>query len=414
MATKQNSTKGTQRAAKKAEPARAPSAARKTMNKSLGSLVNSLRQSDSTVRVVELPIDQIAPDPDQARRSMDKKKLESLAASILSQGVQVPIRVYTQDDATTPYLIRYGERRWRAAKMAGLSTIPAMIGERDAESDRNRLTEQVTENLQREDMNLHDTVMAVCQIAAAQGNGEAATALGMPKSWVSMMVSIGGAGGVVSELLQSGVTKDVEALYVLASIEKKDAEVARVTAARVLSDNGERARTTVKAAYDGLVSAKQPAGAGGSPPATEVDPAPTAPDDESTGAEPAAPGDAAPSPAAEPAGTSGVADGKGGDSTPATPGNEAPTTPGESPGASPSGAADGEPAPPQGASPKATRTRGDSLPSEENEGAAQADDGVQVLYVQQVEFRADGSVLVRCDEQQKFVLNGLMEKLGVE
>lgn len=402
MATTKKSGSATKATAKKAAsaPAKKPQsagAARKTMANKLGSLATSLRENESTLRVVALPIEQIKPDPAQARRTMDKGKLDSLTASVKAQGVQVPIRVYPSGDNEKPYIIRYGERRWRAAQMAGLSTIPAMIGEADETSDRNRLTEQVTENLQREDMVLVDTVMAVCQIASAEGNQATATALGMPKSWVSKMVTIGNAGGVVAEMLEREVTKDIEALYLLASVQKKDAGRAKTVVDKIVRDGGERARATVKAAYDALTGKVPPAAA-------------------KTGAEGAGAGEApGATTEAEAAGTGGATDGE-------APASETPgvmtTTAAEADAPADAPAPDPAAAGAPDASPPAARTGGTSEKPgpQQAKGAKRADseDAGDAMPVRMVEFTAGGSVIVYSGEQRFHFDSSLLEKLGVE
>ncbi len=105
------------------------------------------KTANGTETVTTLRITQIEPNKDQPRRTFDKEKTEALAASIKEHGVIQPIIVVKNKDR---YKIVAGERRWRAAKMAGLKEMPVVI--RD-------YTEQETaqialiENLQREDLN---------------------------------------------------------------------------------------------------------------------------------------------------------------------------------------------------------------------------------------------------------------------
>ncbi len=94
-----------------------------------------------------IPVDEIEPNPDQPRRMFDDEALAALAESIAEVGVLQPISVRPKDDGG--YVIIAGERRWRAARRAGLSTIPAMIRQTDAEE---ALTQALVENIQREDL----------------------------------------------------------------------------------------------------------------------------------------------------------------------------------------------------------------------------------------------------------------------
>ena len=96
----------------------------------------------------ELPLDKIYPNPDQPRKVFDQNALGELAASIREHGVIMPIVVNRAADGR--YMIIAGERRFRAAKMAALTTIPAIVKEYPP-----RQVEEISliENLQREDLN---------------------------------------------------------------------------------------------------------------------------------------------------------------------------------------------------------------------------------------------------------------------
>jgi ParB family chromosome partitioning protein len=96
--------------------------------------------------VAKLPIDLVFPNKNQPRTKFDKEKLEELAASIKEHGVIQPI-VVTQENQG--YMIIAGERRWRAAKMAGLKEIPGVIMD---VSQRQVMELALIENLQREDL----------------------------------------------------------------------------------------------------------------------------------------------------------------------------------------------------------------------------------------------------------------------
>lgn len=95
----------------------------------------------------QLKVTEIYPDDEQPRRDFDPEAIEALAASIREHGVLQPI-VVTREDGK--YKIVAGERRWRAAKIAGLEKIPAIIRTLDSQ---NRLEISVIENAQREDLN---------------------------------------------------------------------------------------------------------------------------------------------------------------------------------------------------------------------------------------------------------------------
>ncbi|MCP4350817.1 MAG: ParB/RepB/Spo0J family partition protein [Desulfobacterales bacterium] len=92
----------------------------------------------------QIPIEQITPDPNQPRKYFDAESLQELSESIRQKGVLQPIIV--QDGENGKILLVAGERRYRAAKMAGLKKIPAMI------TDGNPAEIALIENLQREDL----------------------------------------------------------------------------------------------------------------------------------------------------------------------------------------------------------------------------------------------------------------------
>jgi ParB family chromosome partitioning protein len=105
-------------------------------------------------RVESIPLDRIDPNPYQPRRVFQAQRLEELAQSIRSDGVIQPIVV--QRNAGR-YVLIVGERRWRAARLAGLSHIPALV--RDVPPDR-LLEITLVENIQREDLNPIETAQA--------------------------------------------------------------------------------------------------------------------------------------------------------------------------------------------------------------------------------------------------------------
>ena len=98
--------------------------------------------------MAEISVSAIFPNPTQPRTEFDEEALEELADSIRTLGVIQPITVKRTDDGR--YLIISGERRWRAARKAGLESLPAYIREVD---DENLHAMALVENIQREDLN---------------------------------------------------------------------------------------------------------------------------------------------------------------------------------------------------------------------------------------------------------------------
>jgi len=108
----------------------------------------------------ELPIDEIIRDEEQPRKEFVKEAIEALAASIKEHGVLQPIVVTKEGDK---YKIVAGERRWRASKIAGLKTMPAIVRSMDLQK---RLEISIIENAQREDLNAIELATAYAKLRA--------------------------------------------------------------------------------------------------------------------------------------------------------------------------------------------------------------------------------------------------------
>jgi len=115
------------------------------------------------LQLLAVRLDAIDPDPEQPRSTFNDDSLRELADSIRQDGVIQPIEV-TQSGRER-YLIVHGERRWRAAQLAGLETIPAVVRRRDYD-DVTRFVRQVVENIQREDLNDVDRAAALLRLRA--------------------------------------------------------------------------------------------------------------------------------------------------------------------------------------------------------------------------------------------------------
>jgi ParB family transcriptional regulator, chromosome partitioning protein len=120
------------------------------LGKGLGALIPDVKEAPKEnlkVGIIEVDINEIAPNEDQPRKSFDEEKLLSLSESIKEHGVIQPIIVKKEGKY---YKIIAGERRWRAARMAGLKKIP--IVEKEL-TEKEVMEISLIENLQREDLN---------------------------------------------------------------------------------------------------------------------------------------------------------------------------------------------------------------------------------------------------------------------
>ena len=131
----------------------------------------------------QIPVDRVRPNPLQPRHRFDDDALAELAASIRRHGVLQPLLV--SEDATDGYLLITGERRWRAARLAGLQTVPAVIRERIA--DEQQLELALVENLQRRDLTPLEEARAFDHLRSSLGlsQQEIADRVGMDRSTVA-------------------------------------------------------------------------------------------------------------------------------------------------------------------------------------------------------------------------------------
>lgn len=121
------------------------------LGKGLDALIRETSDTRGDNDVLRLHLDDIRPNPDQPRRSFDRKALQELADSIGSQGLLQPLLVRPLGSARLgKYEIIAGERRWRACRLAGLTEVPVLVRNYSAQDT---LAAALIENLQREDLN---------------------------------------------------------------------------------------------------------------------------------------------------------------------------------------------------------------------------------------------------------------------
>jgi len=136
-----------------------------------------------------LPVDYLEPGPWQPRRVFEAKALSELASSIASVGILTPLRV-VPSGITSPYLILAGERRWRAAKLAGFSHVPCLVI--DASVPESELRElAIVDNLHRSNLRPGEEARAIAILLQGGGSQkQLAHRLGKSTAWVSNRVSI--------------------------------------------------------------------------------------------------------------------------------------------------------------------------------------------------------------------------------
>ncbi len=178
-----------------------------------------------------LPIDLLQPNRLQPRVRFDDDKLEELADSIRTQGIIQPLVVAATGEGT--FLIVAGERRWRAARRAGLTEVPVVI--REVSGDRHLLELALVENLQRSDLNPIEEAEA---LLALQGFGlqheEIAARVGKSRSSVSNSLRLLKLPEDVRDLMRSGALTAGQARPLL-GLASEEAQIA--LAERAVSEN---------------------------------------------------------------------------------------------------------------------------------------------------------------------------------
>lgn len=162
-------------------------------------------------QVISIPLEEIEVNPYQPRRQFDEGKLQELADSITQMGVIQPIIVRRLGNV---FELIAGERRWRAAKIAKLQTIPAVVKEY---TDREVAQAALIENLQREDLNPLEEAVAFQQLIAEFDirQEELALRLGKSQSTIANKIRLLGLALPVRNLLAAGKLNERQARALL-------------------------------------------------------------------------------------------------------------------------------------------------------------------------------------------------------
>ena len=180
-----------------------------------------------------LPLHKVEPNPDQPRQDFDEEELQSLSDSISVHGVMQPLTVREMESGY--YQIIAGERRWRAARMADLSEIPAVIIEAD---DKKAMELALIENLQRQDLNPVEEALGYRSLMQDYGltQEEAAQRVGKSRPAVANALRLLNLCPEVLEKVRSGELSAGHARAVLSlKTEKKQKEAAQKIIALGLS-----------------------------------------------------------------------------------------------------------------------------------------------------------------------------------
>ena len=202
------------------------------LGRGLDALLGGEEQRVAGEELRNLPIDTLQPGKYQPRTRMDQQALGDLAESIKAQGVMQPILVRPVADER--YEIIAGERRWRAARIAGLANVPALV--RDV-PDKQALAVSLIENIQREDLNPLEQATGIQQLIREFGmtHVQAAEAVGRSRSGVTNLLRLLELAPPVREWLAQGRLDMGHARALLALPDARQIELARVAAEKELS-----------------------------------------------------------------------------------------------------------------------------------------------------------------------------------
>jgi ParB family transcriptional regulator, chromosome partitioning protein len=159
---------------------------KKGLGKGLGALITSANSENEESGILEIKINDIEPNINQPRKFFDDDKLFQLSESIKQHGIMQPIIVKKEQNI---YRIVAGERRWRAARMAGIATVPVIVKEL---SNKQVMEMALIENLQREDLNAIEEAEAYERLIKEYNltQEEVSTAVGKSRSAVANSIRL--------------------------------------------------------------------------------------------------------------------------------------------------------------------------------------------------------------------------------
>jgi len=179
-------------------------ARRSGLGKGLGALIPTEVVGDRSSALREVPIGSITPNPRQPRVSFDEESMATLTASIKELGIIQPVLVrQIGSEVADEYQLIAGERRWRAARRAGLQTIPVLVQTAD---ESNSLEQALVENLHRQDLNVLEEAAAYQQLIEEFGytHEQVATRVGKSRTAVTNILRLLQLPASVQRLLVDG------------------------------------------------------------------------------------------------------------------------------------------------------------------------------------------------------------------
>jgi len=207
---------------------------KKRLGRGLGSLIGNIEEvadAPEAAGLIEIDIDRIQRGRYQPRQVFEPEALQELADSIRAQGVVQPVVLRPEGDH---FELVAGERRWRAAQLAGLQKIPAVVRELDA---RSAAAIALIENIQREDLNPLEEAQAFLRLIEEFDltHQQVAESVGRSRAAVSNMLRLLDLADPVKQQVNKGLLDMGHARALLALIRHDQVEVARLVVNRGLS-----------------------------------------------------------------------------------------------------------------------------------------------------------------------------------
>lgn len=214
-------------------------AERKGLGKGLGALFEDVNIDSTEIEGSEankedinfIEIDEIAPNESQPRKTFNKEKLEELARSIKTHGVIQPIVVRKQG---SHYEVVAGERRWRAARIAGLSEVPCIV--RELTDEQNMLV-AIIENVQREDLNPIEEAKGIRAMIEDYEltQDEVAKAVSKSRPYITNALRMLKLPDAVLDMVSAGKLSAGHARAILSAKEEEQTEIAKHVETKGLS-----------------------------------------------------------------------------------------------------------------------------------------------------------------------------------
>ena len=204
----------------------------KGLGRGLDALLGGSEEQPAREALLTLPVARIRPGRYQPRTKMDQQALAELAASIRSQGLMQPLLVRPVD--RDRYELVAGERRWRAAQMAGLEEVPALVRE---VPDEAALAMSLIENIQRENLNPMEEAAGLQRLVDEfkMTHEQAADAVGRSRTATTNLLRLLKLAKPVQEMLMEGALEMGHARALLALDAARQIELGKRVAARGLS-----------------------------------------------------------------------------------------------------------------------------------------------------------------------------------